>query len=365
MNGAFGSAALALHAHGLTVIPTGGEDGKSPLVKGWSRWKGQARSTVETFATKYPDANIGIVTGSISGVTVVDCDDENALANAVSRFGHSPLVTRSPRGGGHLYFRSTGERNANLRGHGLNVDIRGIGGMVLAPPSERKGVGSYRVERGGWQSLSALPALNPDALPPENPRWLDRASRPRAGAAEGGRNTALFAALRVVAHACGGLADLAAEAHGINAQFSPPLAAGEVQKVARSVWTLKEQGRLFVSGQEPRILMLPSELQTLSADAFYLWGWIKSWHGAKHGEPFALSPKAMQKAQTIKGWGRLRYSMTISELVSSGFLGLVHKGGRRKGDASLYRMGLVTGPNITRHPPPRLPHPGQGPERTA
>src|SRR5687767_5580732 len=101
MMGAFADAAIELHARGMGVIPTGGEDGKTPLVRGWSKWRGQTRETVEAFARKHPAANVGVITG-LSRLTVVDCDDERTLADAESRFGHTPLVARSPRGGGHL-----------------------------------------------------------------------------------------------------------------------------------------------------------------------------------------------------------------------------------------------------------------------
>jgi hypothetical protein len=335
MMGAFQSSALALHERGLAVLPTGGDDGKSPLVKGWTTWRGQARRSVESLASKFPDANVGVITG-LSRLTVIDADDERALADAERRFGRSPIVTRSPRGGGHLYFRSSGERNANLRSAGLNVDVRGVGGMVLAPPSARAGIGSYRLERGGWDDLARLPALRPDALP--------GAHRPRTSvsvdAREGERNTKLFTALRCVAEACRSLDDLLTEAHAINAQFAPALSNIEAAKVARSVWTMKEQGRLILPGK-PRILMLPAELEGLSADAFYFSAWLKRWHGAKQGASFALSAKAMERARVLAGWGRRRYELAILELRRSGRIERTHRGGSRPGDPSLFRLKVA------------------------
>src|SRR5262245_60514823 len=134
--GAFASAALALHARGLAVLPVGGENGKRPLVKHWSKWRTQTRETVERLIAQHPEASIAINCGP-SRLTVVDADDENALADAEARFGYSPLVVRTPRGGGHLYYRNAGEGcPTRLRVHeGLNVDIKGRGGYVLAPPS--------------------------------------------------------------------------------------------------------------------------------------------------------------------------------------------------------------------------------------
>lgn len=330
MIGAFQAAALALHERGLAVIPTGGADGKTPLVKGWGRCLGQRRPTVESFASKFPEANVGILTGP-SRLTVVDVDDEKTLADAESRFGSSPIVTRSPRGGGHLYFRSTGERNANLRRHGLNVDIRGVGGLVLAPPSERTGIGAYSFERGSWDELGKLPAILSGSIPGAEAKQAERS------AALGERNNGLFAALRHYADACESLDDLLMEAHAINAQFSPPLPRVEAEKVGRSVWRMKEQGRIFLP-KKPGIVVTFGELEDLSADAFYLGQWLKRWHGPKQGRSFALSPKAMEKAKVLSGWGRRRYELAMIELCKAGRIERTHKGGARRGDPSLFRL---------------------------
>jgi hypothetical protein len=352
MSGAFASAALNLHANGLAVIPTGKGDGKSPLVKGWSAWKGQRRETVEQFARKHPDANIGVLTG-LSRLTVVDCDDEKTLADAESRFGKSPLVTRSPRGGGHLYFKSNGERNANLRPE-LNIDVRGVGGLVLAPPSVRDGVGAYRLERGSWNDIAHLPQVAPGSLGRSNRRREVSALESRANRSiEGGRNNTLFAALRYQAGDCDSLESLMLEAHAINSQFNPPLPFAEAEKVARSVWKLKVEGRIIKKGQQ-RIQLSLDELESLTADGLYFLSWLKRWHGAKDGAPFALAPKSMAKTQVLPGWGRRRIEIAMIELRARGYLVRTHKGGSKSGDPSLYRlihMGSPSSPNITNTPP--------------
>lgn len=350
--GPFAAAALELHGRGLVVIPTGGSDGKKPLVEGWGRWRGQAARTVESFAERYPAANVAVITG-LSRLTVIDADDENTLADAEGRFGRSPIVARSPRGGGHLYYRSSGERNANLR-PAMNVDIRGIGGIVLAPPSVRAGIGVYFLERGTWDDLAELPALAPDAIPPRAARAAQATNAEKKaanGAGEGARNDSLFAELRyyVVASACVSLPDLITEAHTINAQFQPPLPSAEAEKVAASVWRMKTEDRIILPGQQ-RILMLPGELEGLGADAFYFAAWIKRWHGAKAGGAFALSPKAMERSRVLPSWGRRRYENAIRCLLGAGFLVRLHKGGSKKGDVAQFAMGARNSPNVTRHP---------------
>lgn len=343
MTGAFEAAGPALHEKGLAVIPTGGADGKTPLVNGWGQWKRQSRKTVELFASKFPDANIGILTGP-SQLTIVDADDEKTLADSESRFGKSPLVTRSPRGGGHLYFKSCGERNANLRAVGLNVDIRGAGGVVIAPPSVRPGVGAYRIERGTWDDLRSLPSIDSASIP--RPMASPRTN-------QGERNNALFRELLRRAGTCESFEALKLEAAAINAGFSAPLPPEEAAKTLGSVWRLKLEERIIGRGQQ-RIQMLPRELESLSADAFYFAAWIRRWHGARDA-PFALVAKAMARAEAIPGWGRRRYEAAILELRASRFIERVHKGGSKAGDPSLYRMGARSSPNITNTPPPASP----------
>ena len=333
MSGAFQAAAVSLHERGLVVIPTSGDDGKSPLVLGWNRWRGQRRATVESFARRYPEANIGIVTG-LSRLTVIDADDEKTLADAEGRFGKSPIVARSPRGGGHLYFRSTGERNANLRAFGLNVDVRGVGGMVLAPPSERAGIGAYRLERGAWDDLARLPALLPGSIPGAEPKPEPKRIE---AANEGERNNQLFDRLRYVAQDCHSFEDLLTEAHAINAQFSPCLPRAEAVKVARSVWNYKAKDQLYTR-QNPAIRVSFTELEELDSDALKLLLWLRRWHGAKQGGGFALVTKAMARDRVIPGWGARRYEVAILELCKAGRIERTYKGGKCRGDPSKFRL---------------------------
>lgn len=88
--------------------------------------------TITRWWTAVPDANVGIATGAVSGVYVVDIDDPNALTDD-DDLPMGPRVA-TPRGS-HLYFaHEDGLRNTagKVRDH---VDTRGEGGYVLAPPS--------------------------------------------------------------------------------------------------------------------------------------------------------------------------------------------------------------------------------------
>jgi hypothetical protein len=113
--GAFAVAAQDLRRHGLAVLPVGGIDGKTPLVKNWSRWR---CTPGEGFVTKmvrqHGGANIGVVTG-LSGVTIVDIDDTAVLSTVIAQLGDTPLKVQSPSGAPHLYYRFSGERSISFR----------------------------------------------------------------------------------------------------------------------------------------------------------------------------------------------------------------------------------------------------------
>jgi Bifunctional DNA primase/polymerase, N-terminal/Primase C terminal 2 (PriCT-2) len=104
----------------------------------------------------WPDANIGIPTGIENGFFVVEADTVKGhgvdglaeFAKLVAGHGALPstLMAESPSGSVHRYFQHPGngikiKNSASEIANG--VDVRGDGGMVIAPPSIRAD-GSYR-----------------------------------------------------------------------------------------------------------------------------------------------------------------------------------------------------------------------------
>jgi hypothetical protein len=105
---------------------------------------------------KWPNANIGIVTGWRSGFFVLEIDtpDGHKVDGAASlrrlerEHGKLPptLMARSPSGSVHRYFtypQGVSIRNSTSR-LGVGIDVLGSGGMVLGAPSLRPGKGHYR-----------------------------------------------------------------------------------------------------------------------------------------------------------------------------------------------------------------------------
>ena len=90
---------------------------------------------------RWPDANIGIRTGQISGVVVLDIDPKNGGLESWSELQDihtrvDTLICHTGGGGKHLYFKAPDEL---LKSTGSQIapgiDTRAEGGYVIAPPS--------------------------------------------------------------------------------------------------------------------------------------------------------------------------------------------------------------------------------------
>lgn len=91
--------------------------------------------------TTWPEANIGVRTGKISGIVVLDVDAKHdgleSWRDLQDLNGRVDTLTCHTGGGGlHLYFTAPDEELKSTTGDiGLGVDTRAEGGYVVAPPS--------------------------------------------------------------------------------------------------------------------------------------------------------------------------------------------------------------------------------------
>ena len=100
---------------------------------------------------RWPDANVGIVTGPKSGFFVIEADTPQGhdvdgirnLAALIEQYGPLPetIEALSPSGSWHIYFSWPDGRDiANSAGLvAPGVDVRGVGGMVIGVPSVKPG----------------------------------------------------------------------------------------------------------------------------------------------------------------------------------------------------------------------------------
>ena len=148
--------ALYYASIGLSVIPVHGiidgvctcgkatcsKPGKHPRIK-WRVAHDKALTEAELKALweRLPKSNVGIVTGSISGIAVIDVDGQEGVESLKEIGLDIPEMPRTPTsmtggGGYHLIYKMPKDSSLkNVVGLLKNVDIRAEGGMIIAPPS--------------------------------------------------------------------------------------------------------------------------------------------------------------------------------------------------------------------------------------
>ncbi len=147
--------ALEYSVRGYSILPL--RKNKLPLVDSWKHFQQLAagEEQIAEWWEKNPAANVGIITGKISGITVVDIDVSGDKAVPLDTFPRTHTV-KTPTGGYHLYYQYCPDiqQTANTFPQFPHVDIRNDGGYVVAPPSqcdyvkEKKRIkGSYKIER--------------------------------------------------------------------------------------------------------------------------------------------------------------------------------------------------------------------------
>ena len=145
------SKALSQAVAGYSIIPL--KKDKRPMIATWSSFQKEAASPeiIEAWWKKNPEANIGIVTGKISGITVVDIDTHDKK-NTVSVATFPPTYTVcTPSGGYHLYYLYDADikQTANTYPQFPHVDIRNDGGYVVGAGSVTKYLDKEGIEKGG------------------------------------------------------------------------------------------------------------------------------------------------------------------------------------------------------------------------
>jgi len=167
-------AAIAYARRGIRVMPITHKS-KVPLLKAWTTDASNDEAIVREWFTKtYKGAGVGIATGRAGNrqFFVLDIDDKNGkrgsdtLADLEAEHGRLPetVTVLTPTGGRHLYFTTNVEiRNDAGKRLGEGLDIRGIGGYVVAPPSTHENGGEYTFEHGY--------AIT-DTKPADAPNWL-------------------------------------------------------------------------------------------------------------------------------------------------------------------------------------------------
>jgi archaellum biogenesis ATPase FlaH len=155
--------ALQYLAKGWSIVPVP-KGAKSPYIK-WKQFQTRlpTEAEVREWWTETPDANIGIVTGSLSGICTIDVDGPEGRESAKALNLPPTLTVKTGReDGGHQYWykhpgvpvRTTASEVAP------HVDTRGDGGIAIIPYSTHK-TGKLYAWMGGIEALNGVIAPFP------------------------------------------------------------------------------------------------------------------------------------------------------------------------------------------------------------
>ena len=259
------AAALAYCRRGWSVVPAYNIDprgctcrqdhtgdtsaGKHPRVK-WQSYQ-QRRSTddeIRTWWTRWPDANVAIITGTISGLVVIDVDPRHGGDASLSQLLPLPETPICLTGGGgqHVYLQHPSSIIPNGAALLPGIDLRGDGGYVIAPPSSHLSGRNYSWDPSPDDCpVAPIPPSIAQALanyrPPELPQAFDLESLMHSGIPQGVRNQTLT---RVAGHYAGQGKSPDEVLHAVQAAnralCDPPMADAEVQTIVASI-TAREQ----------------------------------------------------------------------------------------------------------------------------
>jgi putative DNA primase/helicase len=145
-----------LWARGWSLIPLKPRD-KRPALRSWQEYQTRPATYAELEAWFLSDTpmNVGIVTGKVSALLVVDADSPEAEAWATAHMPPCNQRVRTAKGV-HLYFAYSGSTSIKNKvrctfgGRQLEIDVRADGGYVVGPGSVHPSGHVYTREGDGW-----------------------------------------------------------------------------------------------------------------------------------------------------------------------------------------------------------------------
>ncbi len=152
------------------------------------------QNIIKSWWRKWPSANIGIASGAMSGFFALDVDGRKGW-DYLEKMGWPKTIQSKTHKGAHFIFQYPGFPVTNqVKKIAEDLDVRGDGGYIVAPPSQHASGSQYKWSPGrGPNELNAAPA----------PKWLldalrhpsvNRVSHPLRGEIieEGRRNSHLM-----------------------------------------------------------------------------------------------------------------------------------------------------------------------------
>jgi len=178
-------AALKYQELGMSVIPVGQD--KKPLIK-WEQYQycRASKEQINAWWRRFPAANVAVVTGTISGIVVIDIDKKHNRSSKEFDFP-ATACARSANDGEHIFLKYPGEAvKSGSAILGAGVDVRADAGYIIVDPSELSNGGKYEWIVPLEDGVADMPQwlLHKLAGPSSTQKWEKGIN----GVAEGERN---------------------------------------------------------------------------------------------------------------------------------------------------------------------------------
>lgn len=176
--------------NGWSVLPVKPEE-KRPYMTNWLQYTRTraTKHTVENWFRSLSNAGIGVVTGKVSNMVVLDIESDcpYPIEDLLRKYP-TQMYSRTGSGGYHLFYQypTNISRVANRVGIFERADLRADGGFIVLPPTIHPNGSRYEWIKKG--ALGAFPVglLDLQSQPKvQDDGWITEALR---GVSEGGRN---------------------------------------------------------------------------------------------------------------------------------------------------------------------------------
>lgn len=240
--------------------------GKHPRIKAWLQRATTDATIIRQWWRRWPDANVGIVTGARSGIVAIDVDPrnggENSLDELERQYGELPDTVEAITGGGgrHLLFQhpgGNGRLNNSTGKLGPGLDVKADGGFIVVEPSLHGSGRPY-----AWELSHHPDEMQPAPLP----SWLLRRLTVRDTSAptpddgehripEGQRNDTLTRMAGAMRRQKIPKSAARKALHEVNrTDCDPPLELAEVDGIVDSVW------RNYPAGKPAELIEKPEPI---------------------------------------------------------------------------------------------------------
>jgi len=203
---------------------------------------------------KWPSANIGIATGKISGIVVLDIDKKpggfESLKKLEEEYGKLPetLTANTGGGGSHFYFKYPESGFKSTGGVlGTGIDTRGDGGYIIAHPSNHLSGNNYQWAKNKPGDIELA----------ELPNWVSEQLESSGNALPIGRHQHLTSFAGTLRHRLPGLtlSDLTLALIEENEkECKPPLDDVEVRRIAGCIFRYRINRPLNDAGNAERLV---------------------------------------------------------------------------------------------------------------